>query len=136
PITAGCATLSGFRANTRIASPDLSPEFTSSYEAGVNLGLFKNKVSIDVSYFKEINKDQIFDVSLPPSTGFATQTTNVGEMYNKGWEAVVSATPVSSKNFKWDIRANYTQIRNKVVSIAPGITISSLTGMGSENPAT
>jgi TonB-linked SusC/RagA family outer membrane protein len=131
PITAAGVTLSGFRANTRIASPTLSPEFTTSYEGGINLGLFKNKISIDVSYFKEISKDQIFDVSLAPSTGFATQTTNVGEMYNKGWEAVVSVTPVSSKNFKWDISANYTKIKNKVISIAPGITISSLSGTGS-----
>jgi hypothetical protein len=131
PITAAGVPLSGFRTNTRIASPTLSPEFTTSYEGGINLGLFKNKISIDVSYFKEISKDQIFDVSLAPSTGFATQTTNVGEMYNKGWEAVVSVTPVSSKNFKWDISANYTKIKNKVISIAPGITISSLSGTGS-----
>jgi len=136
PITAGGATLSGFRANTRIASPDLSPEFTSSYEAGVNLGLFKSRLSIDVSYFKEISKDQIFDVSLAPSTGFATQTTNVGEMYNKGWEAVVNATAVSTRNFKWDITGNFSQIKNKVVSIAPGITISSLSGTGSEYAGT
>lgn len=130
PITAGGTTLSGFAASSRIASANLSPEFTTSMEGGINVGLFKNRVSIDVSYFKEVSKDQIFDVSLAPSTGFATQTTNVGEMYNKGWEALVSATVISSKNFKWDISANYTRIRNKVVSISPGITTSSLSGSG------
>ena len=130
PITAGGVTLSGFSASSRIASEDLSPEFTTSLEAGANFGLFKNRVSIDVSYFKETSKAQIFNVSLAPSTGFATLTTNVGEMYNKGWEALVNVTPISTKDFKWDVSGNFTQIKNKVVSIAPGITVSSLTGTG------
>jgi TonB-linked SusC/RagA family outer membrane protein len=131
PITAGGTTLSGFAANTRLASQNLSPEFTTSYEGGFNVGLFKNRASIDVAYFKEVSKDQIFDVSLAPSSGFATQTTNVGEMQNRGWEALVNITALSLRNLKWDISANYTRIRNKVVSISPGITQSALSGTGS-----
>lgn len=130
PITAAGVTLSGFAANTRLASPSLSPEFTTSYEAGANFGLFKNKLSIDIAYFKEVSKDQIFDVSLAPSTGYATQTTNVGEMNNRGWEALVTVSPVSTKNIKWEVSANFTRIRNKVVSISEGITQSSLSGSG------
>jgi outer membrane receptor protein involved in Fe transport len=130
PITAAGVTLSGFAANTRLASPSLSPEFTTSYEAGANFGLFKNKLSIDIAYFREVSKDQIFDVSLAPSTGYATQTTNVGEMNNKGWEALVTVSPVSTKNIKWEVSANFTRIRNKVISISEGITQSSLSGSG------
>lgn len=130
PITAGGTTLSGFAANSSIASSQLSPEFTSSYEAGFNIALFKSRVSIDFAAFREVSTDQIFRVSMAPSTGFATQLTNVGEMQNKGIEGLVNVTAVSSKNFKWDITANYTRIRNKVISISPGITQSSISGTG------
>ena len=40
----------------------------------------------------------------------------------------MNVTPISTKDFKWDVSGNFTQIKNKVVSIAPGITVSSLTG--------
>jgi outer membrane receptor protein involved in Fe transport len=130
PITVSGTTLTGFAQSTTIASPDLSPEFTTSYEGGFNLGLFKNRASIDFAYFKEVSTDQIFRVSLAPSTGFATQLTNVGEMQNKGIEALVNVTAISTKNFKWDVTGNFTRIRNKVISISPGITQSTLSGTG------
>ncbi len=130
PMTVGGTTLTGFAANTSIASANLSPEFTTSYEAGFNLGLFRNRVSVDFAYFRETSSDQIFRVSLAPSTGYNTQLTNVGEMQNKGIEALLNVTAVSSKDFRWEVIGNFTRIRNKVISISPGITQSSLSGSG------
>ena len=111
----------GFGASSRIAPLTLSPEFTTSSEVGLNLGLLKNKISIDVAYFDEKSKSQIINVALAPSTGYASKTTNIGELSNKGFEALVNITPVSTRDFKWDISANFTKIVNKVISIAPGI---------------
>lgn len=128
PLTVNSATISGFGASTRIATPGLSPEFTTSYEVGLNLGMFKNKLSIDVAYFDQRSTDQIVNVGLAPSTGYNSKTTNIGELSNKGFEALVNVTPISSKNFKWDVSANFTRIRNKVVSIAPGVTSFAITG--------
>jgi len=122
PLTANGTTYTGFSASSRIASADLSPEFTTSYEAGINIGLWKNRVNIDAAYFDEVSKDQIINVALAPSTAYATQTTNVGEMTNKGIEALVNVTAISTKNFKWDVSGNFTRIRNKVISIKEGIT--------------
>src|SRR5688572_8293965 len=130
PLTAGGTTLSGFAASTSISSPDLSPEFTTSYEAGFNVGLFNNRVSIDVAYFKETSTDQIFRVSMAPSSGYNTKLTNVGEMENKGIEALVNVTALSTKNLRWEVSANFTRIRNKVISISPGVTQSSISGTG------
>ncbi|WP_431215643.1 hypothetical protein ACQ86N_13810 [Puia sp. P3] len=49
-------------------------------------------------------------------------------MTNKGVELLVTVTPISSPNFKWDISANFTKIVNKVTSIAPGITSFGIPG--------
>lgn len=122
PFTVNGTTISGFGASSRIASSSLSPEFTTSYEAGINLGFFKNRLTLDLAYFDEVSKDQIINVALAPTTGYATQTTNIGEMTNKGVEALVTISAITGKNFSWDISGNFTRIRNNVVAIKEGIT--------------
>ncbi|GAC1416877.1 MAG: SusC/RagA family TonB-linked outer membrane protein [Flavisolibacter sp.] len=112
--------IAGFGISTRIAPATLSPEFTTSYEAGLNLGFLKNRLSIDLAYFDEDSKSQIINVGIAPSTGFNTKTTNIGELTNKGLEALVNVSVIAGKSFNWDVSGNFTKITNRVVSIAPG----------------
>lgn len=122
-------TTAGFGTSTRIAPIDpLTPEFTTSYEGGINLGFFKNRITFDLAFFNQKSTDQIINVALAPSTGYASKTTNIGEIRNKGTEILLTLVPVSNKNLRWDISFNYSKIRNKVLSIAPGITSFSITG--------
>ena len=122
-------TFPGFGASSRLApTTPLSPEFKTSYEAGINLQFFKNRVSVDVTYYSEDSKSQILNVAIPPSTGFRTYTTNIGELTNKGLEITASATVLKYGAFSWDLSANYTRQRNKVVSIAPGVDNTAIPG--------
>jgi hypothetical protein len=120
--------VNGFKASQRIGTDQLTPEFTTSYEVGLNVGLFDNRASIDLAYFDQRSKDQIINVAIPFSTGYGTKTTNIGEMTNKGIEAVVNVTAISTRNLKWDITGNFTRIRNKVLSIAEGVTSFQIPG--------
>ncbi len=120
--------VSGFTTSSRIGSANLTPEFTTSYEFGTNLGFFNNRLSLDLTYFNSKSKNQIIDVAIPTSTGYNTFTTNVGELDNSGIEGLLSATPVSTKGFKWEVSMNYTRVRNMVVSIYPGITTFPIPG--------
>ncbi|GAB3928858.1 SusC/RagA family TonB-linked outer membrane protein [Larkinella terrae] len=129
PISVGGASLPGFSPSTRIGNNNLTPEFVRSYEFGLNLGLFRNRASLDVAYFDTRSTNQIFNVSVSNSTGYDTRTTNVGALSNKGIELVLNTTPVRLQNgFKWDLVLNITRIRNKVEEIAPGVTQSPITG--------
>ncbi len=122
-------TVPGFGTSSRIAPVDpLTPEFTTSYEGGINLGFFKNRITFDLAFYSQKSTKQIINVALAPSTGYQSKTTNIGELSNRGTEILLTLVPVSNKNFKWDISFNYTKIRNKVVSIAPGINSFSITG--------
>jgi TonB-linked SusC/RagA family outer membrane protein len=119
----------GFGASSRLSDTiPLSPEFTTSYEAGINLQFFKNRASLDVTYFSEDSKSQILNVSVAPSSGFRTYTTNIGELTNKGIEVTASATVIRARDFTWDLNANFTKLKNKVVSIAPGVDNSQIPG--------
>jgi TonB-linked SusC/RagA family outer membrane protein len=121
--------IGGFGASSRLSDTiPLSPEFTTSYEAGINLQFFSNRASIDVTYYSEDSKSQILNVAVAPSSGFRTYTTNIGELTNKGVEVNVSATVIRTRDFTWDLNGNYTRQRNKVVSIAPGVDNSPIPG--------
>jgi TonB-linked SusC/RagA family outer membrane protein len=121
-------TTAGFGASTRIAPLTLKPEFTTSKEIGINLGLFKNRATLDMAYFDQLSKSQIINVGIAPSTGYSTKTINIGEMSNKGIEALLNVTAISTPTFHWDVSGNFTKIVNKVRSIAPGVTSFSIPG--------
>jgi TonB-linked SusC/RagA family outer membrane protein len=129
PLSLAAGNVAGFGASSRIAPIDpLTPEFTTSYEGGINLGFFKNRITFDLAMYDQRSTDQIINVALAPSTGYSTKTTNIGELSNKGLEMLLTVTPISKKNFKWDISANYSHVKNEVISISPGITSFGITG--------
>lgn len=128
PLALGTGNISGFQLDGRIGSEQLTPEFITSYEGGVNIGLFKNRINLDATYFYTRSANQIFDVAVSPSSGFNTRTTNVGLMTNKGIELMLNAVPVKTRSVSWELSANYTRIRNKVEEIAPGVENSVIIG--------
>jgi TonB-linked SusC/RagA family outer membrane protein len=123
--------VAGFGVSSVIANPNLKPEFTKSYEAGANVGLFKNKISVDFTYYNQVSKDQIVSVAVPGSSGYQTQTINIGELTNKGVEITLSATPVRTRDFTWGVSGNFSRNRNKVTAIAPGVNSYGITGVTS-----
>ncbi|GAB2555688.1 SusC/RagA family TonB-linked outer membrane protein [Spirosoma areae] len=132
PLQVSTGSIPGFAVSSRIGNNDLTPEFVTSYEAGLNLGFFKNRLSVDASYFDSRSVNQIFNVAISNSSGYDTRTTNVGELRNQGVEVVLNATPLRVGGFKWDATLNYTLIRNKVISIATNIRSSNV-GSSSTN---
>ncbi|GAB2555417.1 SusC/RagA family TonB-linked outer membrane protein [Spirosoma aerophilum] len=118
-----------FSISNRIGPGDnLKPEFTTSYEGGLNLGLFDNRFSVDLTYYNSVSTDMIVNVGMAASTGYTTRTTNVGKMTNKGIEALLTVTPIRVKDFRWDVTVNYTRNVNEVVDIAPGVESFSIPG--------
>jgi TonB-linked SusC/RagA family outer membrane protein len=117
PMSIGGASIVGFGPSTRLGNQNLTPEFVKSYDGALVFGLFKNRVNFDIGYFYTRSENQIFNVAVSYTSGYATQTTNVGLMTNKGWEGMVNAQVLKIGDFSWDISANFTRIRNQVVEI-------------------
>lgn len=103
-----------------IPNTDLKPEITSSVEIGTELKLFRNKVSVDFTYYAASSRNQILRSPLSTATGFGSKVMNAGKINNKGWEAVVGITPVKGK-FSWDVSLTASANRSKVVELADGV---------------
>ncbi|MCS4433647.1 SusC/RagA family TonB-linked outer membrane protein [Aquiflexum gelatinilyticum] len=111
----------GFTRNGRFGDPNLRPERTSSIEFGTQIGLFKNKIELDIAYYKNNTKDQIIPVPVSTTTGFSSYVTNAGEIQNEGVEFILKAMPIQRNDFSWTINFNLSYNNNTVKSIREGI---------------
>jgi len=113
--------------------PDLLPEKTTTFEIGADLSFLNNRLGLNFTWYKSNSKDQIIPISTSYTTGFSSITLNAGEIENKGVEISVNATPVKSKDFNWNVSANFSANRNKIISIYAGsqsLFINSVFGYG------
>ena len=93
----------------------LKPELQSSYELGLTMNLFKNRIRFDGSYFDMINKNQILDVNSAPSSGFALTKVNAGRLSSKGIELSLGGSPIRDLNgWNVDVDMNLSRIRTRI----------------------
>ncbi len=111
-------------------NPNLKWETSKKFDLGGNIGFFKDRMNLEVTYYKNNISGLILNVPQSPSAGVPNSVPqNVGTMYNKGLELTLSGNIVNTKNFTWTTNFNYTNNRNEVTSLAPGLT-EILTGTG------
>jgi TonB-linked SusC/RagA family outer membrane protein len=111
----------GFAVGSGLGNPDLKHETKDSWEIGTELKFFKNRVGLDFAYFYNKNRDLLMSVPIAASSGFTSVYMNAASMDSKGVEITVDATVVKSKNFSWNLLANFTKIRNTIIELAPGV---------------
>ena len=106
-----------------LGNQDLEWEKTKQFNIGFDLGLFKNKFTLTVEYFKRSTDNLILDVPLPPSFGFLNSTVkqNVAGMENKGFEFQLGYNDREGE-FTWNATANFARTKNKVTKLAAGVT--------------
>jgi TonB-linked SusC/RagA family outer membrane protein len=104
--------------SNRLGSATLQPEFIREFELGTELRFFKNRLGIDLTYYRKISTAQIFTVDVAPSSGYLTRVVNLGKVQNQGIELGVDFTPVELSNgFKWNLYAAFTRNRNLVLDL-------------------
>lgn len=101
----------------------LKPEDNRSFEIGTEWRFLKNRLGIDVTFYKNDNYDQYFETPAPRGSGFNTYYLNLGHIRNTGVELMLTAVPVKLKNFEWNTSVNLAANNNKVVKLTEaGIT--------------
>lgn len=96
----------------------LVPQHVNAWETGINLGFLENRIDFDFTYYYTYSYEQIMsNLPLPVSSGAPGLTTNEGEITNNGFEIVLNAVPVQTKNFLFRTGINFTRNRNYIVSL-------------------
>jgi TonB-linked SusC/RagA family outer membrane protein len=102
---------------SNIPNPDLKWESTTQLNFGINLGLFKDRVTLTADYYNKQTNDLLLSRPLPSSSGFSSITENVGKIENKGIEISLSTQNIRTDNFTWDTQFNISGNRNKVLEL-------------------
>ncbi len=110
-----------------LKNPELTPEFTTSIEAGLDARFWGGRLNLDFTYYSTSTTDQIIPISISAASGYQSRFTNLGEMTNKGIELQLSGTIIDS-DIKWDMYLNFAQNTNEVVSLAEGLDQLTLGG--------
>jgi len=101
----------------------LKPELTREYEVGADLSFLKDRIVTSFTYYNDFTHNLITAIPVPPSTGYSSEYTNVGDISNKGEELSIRGTPISTKyGLKWDIFGTYTHNVNDVESLNGGVS--------------
>lgn len=108
----------------QILTPNLKPEEATSKEIGIDLGLIKNRLRFEGTYYEVENRNQILrNIPVASSTGSDAVNINAGLIESKGWEFMLGITPVKTINWNWDLSVNFTRNRTKLLEISEGIDV-------------
>jgi len=123
--------VNAYEVGNRAANPNLKPEVKKEFEVGTELSFIKNRINIDFTYYNAKVENQILSLPLAPSSGYTSQTANVGTISNEGIEALLSIAIFKNKNdgFNWTSTFNYAKNNTLLEKLDPRISQVSLGGL-------
>lgn len=110
---------------TQLSNPNFSWETNKKFEIATELSIFKNRIDLGISWYRNRSSDQLVGYPLPAITGFNSVQANLpATVENRGLEIELSTLNIQSKKFNWTTSLNISFPRNELVSF-PGIEESS-----------
>lgn len=103
---------------TTLGNKSLRWETTTQTNAGLDLVMLKDKITVNVDWYNKVTSDLLLQATLPLSSGYATAMKNIGKVQNRGMEFTINTTNIKTKNFKWTSNFNISFNKNKVLELA------------------
>ena len=112
--------LSSASVPTTIRGTDLFPQASATWEIGTAVNLYKNRASVDISYYNKRMYDFIEYADITPASGYYTKLMNSGkETTRKGIEITLNGTPVQSGDWQWDVSVNWSKYATYYTALDP-----------------
>ena len=102
-------------------NPNLGWEESRTIDVGFDMGLFENRIFTSFDYYTKTNSNLLLDIPVPTATGFSNALTNIGEVYNKGWEFELTTRNITG-DFNWTTNLNLSHNTNEVRQLGPNNT--------------
>ena len=96
----------------------LGPERVKEFEAGFDLGLFRDKADFGVTYYRQNSTDVILNIPVAGSSGYTEKPANAASLRNIGVEMALNIRPITTRNFSWDVGLQWAQNRSRVTDLA------------------
>jgi len=109
-----------------LGNQNLKNELAREIEFGAEMRFLNNRLGFDVTWYKKNSFNQILDLSANQESGVSSRKINAGNIQNQGIELLITAQPVKSRNFNWNMTYTLTRNRNKIIDLYPGVVSKEL----------
>ncbi|MEE9534441.1 MAG: SusC/RagA family TonB-linked outer membrane protein, partial [Acidimicrobiia bacterium] len=106
-----------FAVSNRLANANLKPEETTAWEVGTDLGFFNQRLGFVLTYYNRNTINQILPVEVSKASGYDQKMLNAGAVENKGWELLLRANPIRTRDFNWDVTVNWSKNSSEVTEL-------------------
>nr|WP_299070471.1 TonB-dependent receptor [uncultured Allomuricauda sp.] len=110
---------------SRLGNPELSWESTNATNIGFDLGMFRNRLTVNFDVWRKDTEDLLASVPLPEESGFSGIRQNVGAVRNQGIDINVGGSIIQSENFSWNSNFNISFQENEVTRLFEGTPFQS-----------
>ena len=128
PYVFGNSTVSGSSASSRLRNPSLKWETTTTFNTGLDFGIFDNRLRGTFEYYKANTSDLLLDRQLASSTGYNVTRFNVGELQNQGLELTLNGTAYDNNDLSFDMGIMWSTNKNEVIALTGETQIDPQTG--------
>ena len=105
-----------------LGNNEIQPEQKYEFELGWENKFLGNRLGFELSFYSNVVKDQILQTTTSASSGGTSILMNVGELKNRGVEMSLYGTPIQTKDWTWDVRANWAWNKNEVTKLIDGVS--------------
>jgi len=110
---------------TNVPNPDLTWEYTSTFNVGLDFGILRNRITGSIEAYKQSTDNLLLPQTLPATSGIPNAiVTNVGKTENKGIEVHISSVNFQGRarnSFSWTTDLNFFINRGKITQLAGGV---------------
>lgn len=118
----GSVSANGYSSNFVKAFSNLKAEMSNNIEIGLDLNMFDNKLSTDITCYQIDTRDQYLMLQAPSGSGYTTYYVNAGHVRTKGLEISLKYKPVSTKDLNWNCGLNLGSNSNKIIALSDELT--------------
>ena len=103
---------------SQFGNANLTWEKNKTLDVGIDYGLWNNRLTGSLAYYRKETFDLLQEVPLSRTTGHSQQNQNIGTMVNKGFEAELNFNVFNTDDFSWTIGGNVATVDNEVTELA------------------
>lgn len=119
----------GYQFSGRVGNEGLGWEKSTSYDAGLDIGLWRDRITATLDLYKTKTSDILLPRPLPISTGMTQVYQNIAKTENNAIELSVSSQNVQGRNFKWSSTFTFSRNREKITELLYGKDILATSGI-------
>lgn len=101
-----------------VPNENIKPLSVNEFEAGFDMRMFGNRLGVDMAFYNKISNNDITQESISSTSGYLGTWVNVGKVRNRGFEMLLSGTPVEGRNFSWTTSLNGSYNKSMVLKIS------------------